>query len=387
MKVLIVEDNPEKLASVQQEVSSRFSDFATTIDAADCLSEASKLIYERTYDLIILDLMLPFRHGDTPTDVSEEVLDLVKGSSNNQSTNAIALTGFDDLVDTRIRSFAEAGIGLVLFDEERQQWKQTLALELEKVKAVPAIDFLFVCALEKERQALKHSGATLGAPINYRGLDCISVEIGKLRGVCVRTARMGLVEAAICTAKSIDYFNPSVVAMPGICAGFDDETKLGALIASDICWEYQTGKWTDEGFKMEAYGVNMSPEARSEIATILAEDPTGSRYKDGLFNDEVSSSTIQLAPSTSGSAVVSSAEAMERIGTQHRKVAGLDMEMFSVYQAASSSQRKPVFFGAKTVVDLGDAQKNNHLQTPGSVLSARFVVDVTKRLAKKNFKS
>ena len=92
---------------------------------------------------------------------------------------------------------------------------------------------------------------------------------------------------------------------------------------------------------------------------------------------------LTLSPTTSGSAVISNEEAMSQIGTQHRKVAGLDMEMFSILQAASNSIQKPLFFGAKTVVDLGDTHKDSTLHTPGAALSARFVVDVIERILTK----
>jgi nucleoside phosphorylase len=271
-------------------------------------------------------------------------------------------------------------VGLVLYEEGRSQWKQSLGLELEKAKSLIATDFLIVCALEKERQAYHHTESQMSAPENINGFDCIPMSIGRLNGLCIKLSRVGLVEAAISTAKSIEYFNPKIVAMSGICAGFPDETSLGTLVATDICWEYQTGKWTEEGFKPEAYSVSISPEVRSEIATILATDDTGSHLKNGMMNDEIKAGRLTLSPTTSGSAVISSEEAMERIGTQHRKVAALDMEMYSVLQAASVAVNKPLFFGAKTVVDLGDKAKNDALHTPASALSARFVVDVISKI-------
>jgi len=384
MKILIIEDKPEKLKSILSELEMRFPDGGATIEQASCLSKASKLIYESPFDLIIIDLMLPLRADDnTPSDVSDELLMTISESEKNRTAHTIALTGFDDLVEEKLRAFAEAGVGLVLFENGRSQWKQTLALEIERVKAKLSIDFLIICALERERQGFRHTKASLGDPVNSHGFDCVPMTIDGLQGICLKTNRMGLVEAAIAAAKSIEHFSPRIVAMSGICAGFPGETSLGSLIATDICWEYQTGKWTDEGFKPEAYSVSISPEVRSEISTIIAADPTGQGYKKDMMHDTVMTGGLTLSPTTSGSAVISNEEAMSQIGTQHRKVAGLDMEMFSILQAASNSIQKPLFFGAKTVVDLGDTHKDSTLHTPGAALSARFVVDVIERILTK----
>ena len=368
------------MESIRCELSSRFPNGGAKILEAEDLARASKLIYENTFDLIVIDLMLPIRSGGEPVDVAEEILGTIRDSENNRVAHTIAFTGFDDLIDEKLRLFAQDGVSLVLYEDGKSQWKQSLGLEVERAKSRLSTDFLIICALEKERQGYHRADCTLGDPYNVNGLDCVPMRIGELDGICLKINRMGLVEAAVAAARSIEHFSPKLVAMSGICAGFPEETKLGSLIVTDICWEYQTGKWTDEGFKAEAYSVGISPAVRSEISTIIASDPNGKAFKGDMMNDLITDGNIALLPTTSGSAVVSSEEALKRIGEQHRKVAGLDMEIYSVLQAASTSIQKPLFFAAKTVVDLGDSKKNDHLHTPGSILSARFVVEVIKRV-------
>jgi adenosylhomocysteine nucleosidase len=90
-----------------------------------------------------------------------------------------------------------------------------------------------------------------------------------------------------------------------------------------------------------------------------------------------------MEPLATGSAVIASTERMGEINLQHRKMAGLDMELYGVYKAADLSALDPVFFGAKTVVDVGDAHKGDTYHEYGSVLSARFVVEATAVLWEK----
>ena len=53
--------------------------------------------------------------------------------------------------------------------------------------------------------------------------------------------------------------------------------------------------------------------------------------------------------------------------------------MYSLYEAAAQSLVEPLFFGAKSVVDMGDAAKGDALHATACTLSARFVVEVLER--------
>ena len=166
--------------------------------------------------------------------------------------------------------------------------------------------------------------------------------------------------------------------MPGICAGAG-ETKVGTLLVGDICWEYQAGKWSDDGFKIEHYDVGMDPELRTMISQFIEEDPKGLRLKSGLLEDAIVFERIKIAPLSTGSAVIADKSRMEAIAEQHRKMAGLDMELYGVYQAAALSSLRPAVFGVKTVVDGGDGNKSDAYHEYGCALSARFVVAVVTK--------
>ena len=50
------------------------------------------------------------------------------------------------------------------------------------------------------------------------------------------------------------------------------------------------------------------------------------------------------------------------------------MEMYSIFRAASQFyDTRAIFFGAKTVVDLADANKSDKYHEYGCIVSARFV--------------
>jgi adenosylhomocysteine nucleosidase len=191
---------------------------------------------------------------------------------------------------------------------------------------------------------------------------------------------MGLVEASIISTRAVERFNPKILAMSGICAGVSGNSKIGNLVLADICWEYQAGKWADEKFKIEHYDVSLELNTKTFLSQLIAIDPRGDKYKTGLIEDEVIFQKMILGPMATGSAVIASAERMAEIEAQHRKIVGLDMEMYGVYKAAELSSNKPIFFGAKTVVDLADNAKGDKYHEYGSILSARFTIDAIKTL-------
>ncbi|MBX5157690.1 hypothetical protein HJB89_11210 [Rhizobium sp. NZLR8] len=77
--------------------------------------------------------------------------------------------------------------------------------------------------------------------------------------------------------------------------------------------------------------------------------------------------------------MIASEDRIGEIKVQHRKLAGLNMEIFGMYRARELSALKPRCLGAKTVVDLADS-KGDEVHQYGAVVSARFVVDAIREL-------
>ena len=321
------------------------------------------------------------REGEDEQDISEDIISILELSSSNRDASIIAFSGFEDLVTAQRQRFSEAGIILVRYNSADDLWKKHISNALSKIREQVVFDFLIVCALEKERSAYRSTNAKIGEFRNIRGLDCLILEVGLLKGACIKLPRMGLVEASIITTRAIGLFKPRIVAMSGICAGREGNSKLGTLVVPDICWEYQAGKWADAGFKMEHYDVALQATVRTILDQLIASDVKGAKYKEGLLEDSIRFESIVIAPMSTGSAVIASSERMEQVGTQHRKMAGVDMEMYGVYKAAELSAQNLVFFGAKTVVDLANNSKGDTYHEYGSILSARFVLDVISKLA------
>lgn len=272
-----------------------------------------------------------------------------------------------------MRAFNQAGITLVKYDES-DDWMKSLTSKVIRSVQKPREDFLIFTALASERAGYQNTDCKLGETKNIYGMDCQEAEIGSLKGLIIKPRHMGLVNMAITAAKSIEIFQPKIVAMSGICAGVSGESNYLDLLVGKVCWEWQTGKWKEGEFKQEPYQRNMSSQLEVDLEQSTQNSTLLNSIRKDLFCSELSDMKIKLVPISSGSTVIADNEKMDQIGMQHRKMAGLEMEMYAMYEAAEQSLAKPLFFGAKCVVDMGNKNKSDDYHTPGSVVSARYVV-------------
>lgn len=372
MDILIIEDQKEKLSSIKSVISEELTSIPHELKIVNNLVDSRRAILENRYDLIIFDCFLPTNFNSPEIiDVSEDLILEFTGSKNSNS-ESIALTHIKLSQISNILDFNEAGITVVEFTENNN-WINCLKGKLYKIKQKINYDFLIFCALAKERSAFNKTEAILGDLKEIKGLNAQSISIGKSKGLILVPSKMGLVEMAILTSKSIEFFNPKIVCMSGICAGFPKESNPLDIIVGSLCWEHQAGKIKESEVQNEAYQIQASSELTSYLKQSTEDTQLLEYVKSGLYQTELKDSSIKYAPITSGSAVIANKDKMNGIGEQHRKAAGLEMEMYAMYAAAEQSLCKPLWVGAKAVVDMGDTTKSDDLQPTGCTISARYI--------------
>lgn len=64
------------------------------------------------------------------------------------------------------------------------------------------------------------------------------------------------------------------------------------------------------------------------------------------------------------------------IAEAHKRVLGLDMEMFGVYRAAKRSVDHVDFFGVKVAVDYANEHKEDRYQRHGAIVASRVAVQL-----------
>ena len=154
---------------------------------------------------------------------------------------------------------------------------------------------------------------------------------------------------------------------------------MGQLLVTDFCWEYQSGKWIGEGFQSDAYQEGISETLKSEISFFLKNTPNLLATLEEKLHDLHRPPKLknpEMAIFSSGSAVVASKKQMDKIKKQHRKVKGIDMEIFAFHRCLNLFGNDIASFSCKVVVDKADEAKDDKLHEYGCALSATAAIKI-----------
>ena len=318
--------------------------------------------------------------GGLPVEAGSELLNAIRMSKNNRSTNLVALTAFEELYLKLDQAFADAGVLLVHYDVDTGNWETTLSSLLRRCAAQPRCDFLIVCALEFERDAFERTRATLSRHRIENGLDVRRIEIGEHKGSVVLLPRSGLVNGGVVTAAAIERYRPKLVAVAGVCAGVEGRAKLGQVLVCGTSWEYQVGKRDSEGFKFEPYQTSISEPVRQELMKLCRSTSLLRCIYAGGKIAQKNRTAPKMATIVSGSAVIANDSTRIEILGQHRKIDGLEMEISAIFRAVELLDSTITVVAAKGVADFADENKNDDLQNTAAVASSRFIVEAIQLL-------
>jgi adenosylhomocysteine nucleosidase len=384
VKILVVDDDQAKSDAIgvalEQSVHGRGPNSITVVTT---LADAIRVMSLLPFDMIVLDLMLPYISGGSPDSRAglELLRQLRSKKGPNRATTVIGLSAFPEEIAATRENFDELGVLIIKFDDDGS-WNGALLRILEDIQTrlgiEAALDFVVVCALEEERNGFAQTEMIKLSEAIVGGLNVHYVKLPgnpELFGAVVRLSQMGLVAATLETALVLRAFRTKVLCMSGICAGFSREASLGQLVVASPAWEYQAGKWSKNGFEIAPVQIPLGPGTRAIIDQTVGHE-NFMAYVESRIGQSQNRPARQhkpiLAPFATGSAVIADASRLTHIEMQHRKVAALDMETFGLYyvahQAGSALEH---FFAVKCVVDLADTQKDDDLHSFGCIVAAR----------------
>lgn len=382
MKILILEDEDAKYGEIATYVHSVIPDAALQrernwLDYTQALANAK-------FDLILLDLLVPRSPKDgTVEDHHEQLVEATRHyHSKSFSTPAIVLTRYSldegdfvyklNLVDINVIPFTDHG-----------EWRDALRFKLLAAQPKRRFDIVILCALEKEAGAFEGLGDTWGPVRTISGLVCREMKVGPYKTVIVQAQRMGLVSAAVTAALALDRFEPRLICMSGICGGIAGESEVYDLLITQVCHQYDAGKWSATGFKAEHYDVQVEVAVQNKLMEVAKDNAVLADLSHGLDagksevpdgKERVSFNIKTGVPTSSGSAVIAEDGKTATLPVGQRKLAGFDMEVYSVYEAARHAVTRTAYFAAKAVVDDGGKNKGDSFHRIACLLSAKFVV-------------
>lgn len=393
LNILLLEDDPakkSKLLSLLQEKG-----LSSHLDVAICTSQALSLIEERPqYDLLIADVVVPADFtGDKDERNCMDFFDAIdeRIAPEKRPLYSLPISAATNLTESAYDFFRCRPWGILPYSENNEDCLNALQSIAEWILNDKKnrdqrnhCDVFIITALSHpEYSEIEQLGFDWGPfePLDRTQLIRYgSLKVGE-KTITVGAAfcaRMGSVAAATLTTKAALMLNPKIVIMAGICAGVAGKADIGDVIAADVSWDWQSGKYIDkngeEAFESSPHHINIDDELRNKLFIFKRDEPFWSSLS--IFSQEhkIPSPKLVTAPMATGSSVLADVRVSERIrSVQHRNVTGLDMETYGVYAAVSANLTGTDFISLKSVCDKGDKKKDDKYQQYASLISAKAV--------------
>lgn len=390
MRILIVDDDPKKVSTVRSfliEEGVNDSDILIAEHAAG----ARKALAQSYVDVLLIDVLLPARKNELPK--GENSLELLKQIVEDETTPApsyiFGITASSEAVTAFDEQFRNLVTQLLHIAPGHDTWREALQARLKLMRRTDAdepndYDICILNALRAPELEAVYATWPLNLGSEFllqRNILCktgtVTLSGVERRIVCSHLSQMGPIASAHAATALLSEFRPRTLVMTGICGGFADHVKVGDVVVAEKSWDWQSGKWTDDG------ALSTAPDQRNASPELIAE----ARGAGGVLSTFHTACTLAKKPSTApklvigpmvtGSSVVASLDIQKVFRDQHRKMVGIDMECYGLYYAAENHAGAPVrTLCIKAVSDLADRAKDDDFQVYGSHMSAQLALEV-----------
>ncbi|MEP2653670.1 MAG: response regulator [Paraglaciecola sp.] len=393
IEVLIVDDSAHKITEIKEYLKEYDNiEFSVAVN----VNEALHLVEARIFDLAFIDLALPKR-GDEKAK-NNGGLDFIREIHEmdwyKKPKNMVAVTQHENLKTDLHGLLEDFGVVVICSNgtnDISNSIKSIVDATLKgKNQADYKFDVLLVAALREEARPIIDSNEFNWVPYNSietEDLEILTSSIESASGLkkvaLVILPRMGLVTSSIVTSRLVNSLRPKVVLMPGICAGIETEVNEGDLIIINQSWEWQTGKWNGDEFAIEPYQIQADQKLVKIAQELCENSELENIWKSTTLKRPDSPPAAHIGSAVSGSSVIANRKMMEKLQHQHRKLLGLEMEVFGVYSACIHSPIKPIFLGFKSVCDFGTEEKGDSFHAFCAELSGKFTVILMQNILTK----
>jgi nucleoside phosphorylase/CheY-like chemotaxis protein len=394
MRILIAEDNKQKVEKLIPFLTESNLAHRDNISICQSAHDVRAELQQNSYDLLILDLMLPLRPESEPqvANAIDLLQEIVETGEYSRPRQIVGLTAFDDAALEAQETFTNHLWTIIKFDHASDAWQgpienciRYLSDTREQEREVSyGTDVCVITALRNpEMDAIHRLDWNWKAerPVD----NCTFVREGEFQCgsesysvVSSVARRMGMVDAALLSQKLIREFRPRFIVITGICAGIRDKTDFGDVLYGQQVWDWQNGKIKNEDektiFEIAPDQLTANTSVSSYIQNLSNNKSALSSIKDGWPSAPTNELRLLSGPIVSGSCVIASEDMVEQIKLQHRSTIGIDMEAYGVFAAANfASFPQPIAISLKAVCDFADDKKDDTLQPYAAYTSANVM--------------
>lgn len=400
MKILLVEDTDEKARQVIVTIDAVLGTGIAHLERANSFLTAIRMLQIKTYDLLILDLLIPTHDNDSAVgnggkNVLEEIF---CGDQCCQPSHIICLTAFEDVASSIKSEIEKNRVNIVIYSETDSSWHHVLGALIRnidrrlKVAGKFPADYNIDIAIVTSSPHVELSEVTkLPGPFvrEYHQDDSLYYYLANwttqqkvlLSVVACAAPSMGMTAACVTACKVIERWRPHYLVMTGISAGTKKDQDFGDVLVAESAFDYGSGKIVQSENGERLFIPSPNPlSIDSDISAILQRWEREQCGMDAIRKcwhvPLVKNPKMIVGILASGAAVIADNKVVEEIMSKSRKVVGLEMEAYGIFQAARLARSpRPKVLVAKSVSDFADNRKNDSAQHYAAFTSARFVYE------------
>lgn len=405
MKILIMDDRPEKLEQIVKVLTDMCGLHVGEIDQARSLASGRKLLLHQTYDLLVLDLVMPQYDGGQPeADKSRKFIDeFDRFQRIKKPLVIIGMTEYDEEFKEMQAIYSRKLWDLIQYSQHSIDWTETLQRAVQRVMDIRSslansirirhqFDVGIICALGEEYAQMERAFGYQwqdmeDAPLvdlKFKTLELMTAKGDTIRMVSCCCNHCGMSVTASVASFLYAFFNVKELYMTGFCAGYSGHSEYGDLVVIKSEWDYGSAKIAEEnGQTISQPAPFQLPCSNAVIASVEAfireKDPKHvllAELKREHLN--VEQFDIHVKNGACGSYVVANEEVMTNLYGRDRNLRSLDMEGYGLYTASYILGGERTSLMIKGIADLGDKHKDDRYHDQCSYTSALFLREYLK---------
>lgn len=410
--ILILDDVQEKRESLKAVIQPLFTTGEISIDEADCLVDGREKLQMKTYDLLILDMVLPEHKNDQDQEINHRGgVELMEEIYINQSikkpTQIIGLTEYEGEYSEQQKEFKDKLWYLLFYSRKNNDWKNQLkdkVCQLGQMKKDleasifnrDKYDIGIICALSEEfSQMLKAFAGSQwdtkhvnGLPFVFKTTTITTSHLKDYRIIAACANKPGICTTSVLASTLYNRFNVDKIFMTGITAGIDNGVvSLDDIIIADAIHDYASGKISESenGDLQFLKEMNQIPASRQLISLVsdFISDPEHMRtinntIHDANLKEEKDNVSAYISKTVCGPFVVTSSSFIDKLKKDERKLQALDMEGFALYTTAHTLDKKALWI--KAVSDFANIKKKDDHHKTCSYSSGVFLYEFIREM-------
>ena len=262
LDILIIDDKVQKIDALRQVIIPLFSDDRVLVDEAHTIAEAREIMREHTYDMAILDMVIPEHDGEEPSHTAgaEFLTEIYDNDDVQKPLQIIGLTEYEEEYSRQQAEFRDRLWYLLFYSPSKLEWKKMLkakVLQLAKMKSgfMESIennnkyDVGIICVLSEEFEQMEKAfdGCVWddcrlpGLPFLFRTTTVDTAMLHTVRVIAVCADRPGACSTSILATAMYTVAKVDTLFMTGVTAAVDDgSVKLNDVIISDSVGDFAT---------------------------------------------------------------------------------------------------------------------------------------------------